>query len=126
MPKREELKTFALIWAFIFAIIGLLPLVNNGEIKVWSLIVSSLFLVIALLKPEMLTQFYKIWVKVGDFVGNIISRVIMFMLYFGFFTPISLVLKLLGKDLLNKKIDKSQESYWVERKTQPQSMKNQF
>jgi hypothetical protein len=48
------------------------------------------------------------------------------MLYFGFFTPISLVLKLLGKDLLNKKIDKSQESYWVERKTQPQSMKNQF
>lgn len=126
MPKKQELKTFALIWAFIFATIGLLPLAKNAEIKGWSLIISSIFLAISLLRPEILTQFYKIWVKVGDFVGNIISKVIMFILYFGVFTPISLVLRLLGKDLLSQKIDKSQKSYWIERKTQPQSMKNQF
>ena len=50
----------------------------------------------------------------------------MFILYFCIFTPVSIFLKILGKDLLDKKIDKSQNSYWIERKKQPESMKNQF
>jgi len=64
----------------------------------------------------------KIWL----IYGGIISKIIMFILYFGLFTPVSIFLKILGKDLLSKKVDKSKYSYWVNRKDQPQSMKNQF
>ncbi|MEA3455891.1 MAG: SxtJ family membrane protein [Campylobacterota bacterium] len=126
MVKKHDLKVFAFIWAGIFMIAGLLPLLKESEIRIWAVIVSLLFVAISIIKPELLTRFYHLWTKIGGFIGGIISKVILFILYFGVFTPVSFVLKLLGKDLLDKKIDKSQKSYWIERETQPESMKHQF
>ncbi len=126
MVKKHDLKVFALIWAGIFMAAGLLPLLKDGEIRIWAVAVSLLFVAVSIIKPELLTRFYQLWTKFGGFMGGVISKVIMFILYFGLFTPVSFVLKLLGKDLLDKKIDKSQKSYWIERETQPQSMKHQF
>jgi len=126
MVKKHDLKVFAFIWAGIFMAAGVLPLLKGGEIRIWAVAVSLFFVAISIIKPELLTRFYQLWTKFGGFMGGIISKVMMFILYFGFFTPVSFVLKLLGKDLLDKKIDKSQKSYWIERETQPQSMKHQF
>jgi hypothetical protein len=126
MVKKHDLKVFAFIWAGIFMAAGVLPLLKDGEIRIWAIVVSLLFGAISIIKPEFLTRFYQLWTKFGGFMGGVISKVIMFILYFGLFTPVSFVLKLLGKDLLDKKIDKSQKSYWIERETQPQSMKHQF
>ena len=126
MVKKHDLKVFALIWAGIFMAAGVLPLFKGGDIRIWAIAVSLLFVTVSIIKPELLTRFYQLWTKFGGFMGNIISKVMMFILYFGLFTPVSFVLKLLGKDLLDKKIDKSQKSYWIERETQPQSMKHQF
>jgi hypothetical protein len=126
MVKKHDLKIFALIWAGIFMVIGVIPIFKQGDIRIWSVAVSIIFAIIALTKPQILTSFYNLWTEVGEFIGGIISKVVLFILYFGLFTPISIVLKLLGKDLLGKKIDRSQESYWIDRETQPQSMKNQF
>lgn len=124
--KIKKLQTFAYIWGFIFITIALYPLLKSGEIKVWSAVISIMFISTAIIRPLLLLGFYNLWTKIGDFIGGIISKIIMFILYFGLFTPISIVLKLLGKDLLDKKVEKSRNSYWIERKTQPQSMKNQF
>ncbi len=126
MVKKHDLKVFAFIWAGIFMAAGVLPLLKGGEIRIWAVAVSLLFVAVSIIKPELLTRFYQLWTKFGGFMGGVISKVIMFILYFGLFTPVSFVLKLLGKDLLDKKIDKSQKSYWIERETQPQSMKHQF
>ena len=126
MVKKHDLKIFALIWAGIFMVIGVIPIFKQGDIRIWSVALSIIFAIIALTKPQILTSFYNLWTEVGEFIGGIISKVVLFILYFGLFTPISIVLKLLGKDLLGKKIDRSQESYWIDRETQPQSMKNQF
>ena len=124
--RKDDLRKFAFIWAIIFIIIGIFPLIKHNDIRVWPIIVSLIFVAIALLKPEILTSFYKVWIKIGEFIGGIISKIIMFILYFGLFTPVSLFLKIIGKDLLNKKVDKSKNSYWIDRQTQPQSMKHQF
>ena len=126
MQKKHDLKVFGLIWAGIFIVIGILPFIKHGEIRIWAITVALLFTFAALWKPKLLSRFYVVWMKIGDFIGGIISKIIMFILYFGLFTPVSLFLKLLGKDLLNKKIDKSQDSYWIDREMQPQSMKHQF
>ncbi len=126
MVKKHDLKVFAYIWAGIFMAAGVLPLLKGAEIRIWAVAVSLLFVAVSVIKPELLTRFYQLWTKFGGFMGGIISKVMMFILYFGLFTPVSFVLKLLGKDLLDKKIDKSQKSYWIERETQPQSMKHQF
>ncbi len=126
MVKIKDLQTFAYIWAGIFTVIGLYPLLDGADIRIWSIAIAIVFIAIVLIKPTILTGFYKVWIKIGDFIGGIISKIIMFILYFGLFTPISIFLKILGKDLLNKKVDKSPESYWIEREKQPESMKNQF
>jgi len=126
MIKKYDLKIFAIIWSAIFTITGVLPLLKGEEIKIWAIVIALIFNIIAFTKPQILTQFYKIWMKFGEFIGGIMSKIMMTILYFGIFTPVSIFLKLIGKDLLNKKVDKSQESYWIERETQPESMKNQF
>ncbi len=126
MIKKYDLKMFGLIWATIFIVVGLLPLLKGSDMKIWAVVLSSIFFAISFIKPQILIQFYKIWMKFGEFIGGIMSKVMMFVLYFGFFTPISLFLKLIGKDLLDKKIDKSVESYYIKRETQPESMKHQF
>ncbi len=126
MYSTKELRTFLLIWVGIFTVVALLPLLGGGEIRYWSVAVAILAGAVALIKPSLAEEFYKLWIKVGDFIGGIVSKVILFVLFYLIFTPIALMLKLLGKDLLRKKVDRSQTSYWIERDTQPQSMKNQF
>lgn len=125
-PSNKELKTFSLIWSFIFIIIAIFPLFNGLSIRLWSIIVAFIFFIITFTKPILLSGFYKVWLKFGEIIGNIISKVIMTILFYGLFTPIALILRLLGKDLLGKKLDKNSSTYWVKRDTQPGSLKNQF
>jgi len=126
MIKEQDLKIFSLIWSAIFTLLGFVPLLHDQPIRFWALLFAILFLLIAFTKPQILTKFYTLWMKFGEFMGGVISKIVLFILYFTLFTPISLFLKLIGKDLLNKKIDKSQESYWIKRESQPESMQNQF
>ncbi len=126
IPSNKEIKTFSLIWSFIFIIIAIFPLFKGSEIRLWSIIVSSIFFIIAFTQPSLLSGFYKVWVKFGEIVGNIISKVIIIILFYGLFTPIAIILRLLGKDLLKKNLDKSSSTYWIKRDTQPGSLKNQF
>lgn len=124
--SKKDLRNFALIWAIIAAFFCLISFFREKEIYVYALVIAVLFVLIALIQPELLSSFYKLWLKVGEYIGGIFSKVIMFILFFCLFTPISLVLNLLGKDLINKKLNKQALSYWINRETQPQSMKNQF
>ena len=126
MVKKSDLKLFALIWAGIFLLASVLPLIKGNPMRYWALIVALIFAVIAFVKPEILSRFYQVWMKVGTFIGGIVSKVMMSVLYFLVFTPIAFILRAMGKDMLNKKIDRSAKSYWVEREKQPESMKNQF
>ena len=125
--RKKDLKEFGFIWAGIFFIMGVIPYLKHVKSYNNSLfVVSIIFIVISLYKPNYFESFYKIWIKFGEFIGNYISKIVLFILYFAVFTPISLLLKLLGKDLLNKKIDKNTATYWIDRDEQPQSMKYQF
>ena len=124
--NKKQIRIFLYIWSFIFFLVGIYPLFFNLNIKTWSISLAILFLITSLLKPELGKYFYIIWVTIGEYLGILISKVIMFILFFFLFTPTSLVLKLLGRDLLNKKIVSNKESYWIHRKIKPQSMKKQF
>jgi len=126
MIKKSDLKTFGLIWAGIFMLIGLVPFFISGGIRVWAILVSVSFITVSLYQAELLTKFYNIWMKIGHFIGGIVSKLMLFVLFFIIFAPVAIFLRLIGKDLLDKKIDKSKASYWIERERQPESMKNQF
>ena len=130
MNKNSDLKigsnkSFGIVFFIVFLIIGLYPLVNNEELRIWSLIISLFFLILGSINSKILTPLNKIWFKFGILLGRIVSPIIMGVIFFLVVTPIALIMRIIGKDLLNLKFNK-EKSYWIE-KTGPKSkMKNQF
>ena len=118
-------RSFGIVFFLVFLIIAIYPLINSGEIRRWSLIISVIFLVLGFLNSKILNPLNKLWFKFGIFLGKIISPLVMGVIFFLVVTPIALLMRLLNKDLLNLKFNSS-SSYWIE-KTEPKSkMKNQF
>jgi len=123
--KISSNRSFGIVFFVVFLVIALYPITNNGEVKIWSVIISLIFLLLGLLNSKFLTPLNKIWFKFGIFLGKIISPLIMGIIFFLVVTPIGILMRLLGKDLLNLKYGKN-KSYWID-KTGPKSkMKNQF
>ena len=124
--KLGSNRSFGIVFFIVFALIAIYPLINQGEVRIWSLIISFLFLFLGLLNSKILTPINKLWFKFGLFLGKIISPIIMGLIFFLVVTPIGLLMRLFGKDVLNLKLNKKKSSYWIE-KTGPKSkMKNQF
>lgn len=124
--KPGSERGFGIVFACIFLVVGLYPIINGDVIRYWSLVISFVFLVVALLSPRLLYWPNIIWFKFGIFLGSIISPVIMLMVFVVTVVPIGIALRMLGKDVLKLKLDPDSESYWVIRKDKPQSMKKQF
>ena len=97
----------------------------HGEIRVWSLIIATIFLFFATLKSQVLTPLNKIWYKFGILLGSIVSPIIMAIVFFLVVTPIGIIMRLIGKDVLNLKYN-SKNSYWIKKVGPKSMMKNQF
>ena len=123
--KISSNRSFGIVFFVVFLIIALYPLINDGNIRLWSLIVSLAFLALGLLNSKFLSPLNKIWFKFGLFLGKIISPIIMGIIFFLVVTPIGLLMRLLGKDLINLKYNNN-KSYWIEKKGPKSKMKNQF
>ena len=118
-------RSFGIVFFIVFLLIAAYPLINNGELRIWSLILSLVFLILGLLNSKILYPLNKIWFKFGLFLGRIVSPIVMAIIFFLVVTPIGILMRVLNKDLLNLKFNNS-HSYWIE-KTEPKSkMKNQF
>ena len=123
--KISSNRSFGIVFFVVFLLIALFPLTYSGEIRIWSIIISLTFLTLGLLNSKILTPFNKIWFKFGIFLGKIISPVIMGIIFFLVVTPTGLIMRLLGKDLLNLRYNKN-KSYWIEKDGPESKMKNQF
>ena len=118
-------RSFGIVFFVVFLLIGLYPLSNGGDLRIWSITISFIFLSLSLLDSSLLTPLNKLWFKFGLFLGKIISPLVMGLIFFVVVSPIGIIMRLFKKDLLNLKYNKK-ESYWIE-KTDPKSkMKNQF
>ena len=118
-------RNFGIVFFAVFLIIALYPLLNNENIRYWSLIISLFFLVLGFINSKILTPFNKLWFKFGIFLGKIISPIVMGIIFFLVVTPIGLIMRILRKDLLNLKYSK-EKSYWIEKNGPKSMMKNQF
>ena len=118
-------RSFGIVFFVVFLIIATYPLINGDELKLWSLIISIVFLFLGLVNSKILDPLNKLWFKFGIFLGKIISPLVMGIIFFLVVTPIGLLMRLLNKDLLNLKFNNN-NTYWI-KKTEPKSkMKNQF
>ena len=124
--KISSNRNFGLVFFVVFLIVGLWPLINSGPIRIWSVIISLIFLVLGLMNSKMLTPLNKLWFKFGLILGALIAPIVMGLIFFLVVTPFGLVLKLFGKDLLNKKYKSKKNTYWIKRDNPIGSMKRQF
>ena len=118
-------RSFGIVFFIVFLIVAIYPLINNGEIRLWSLIISLIFLFLGLLNSKILNPLNKLWFRFGIFLGKVISPLIMGIIFFLVVTPIGLLMRLLNKDLLNLKF-KNTSTYWIEKNEPKSKMKNQF
>ena len=118
-------KSFGIVFFIVFLIIALYPMLKEQDSRLWSLIISFIFLILGMINSSILTPLNKIWFKFGILLGNIISPIVMAIVFFGVVLPTGIVMKILKKDLIALKKN-NKNTYWIEKKSKMTSMKNQF
>ncbi len=118
-------KSFGIVFFIFFLLISLYPIINEENIRIWSLIVSLIFLILGIKNSSILSPLNKLWFRFGLLLSRIISPIIMGVIFFLVVTPTGLLMRLFNQDLLKLKFNKNQ-SYWIVKNDPKSKMKNQF
>ncbi|RPG57298.1 MAG: hypothetical protein CBD95_003435 [Flavobacteriales bacterium TMED235] len=124
--KLPSNRNFGIVFSIVFLIISLWPLLSQNEIKIWSLVLSGIFLILGIINSKLLFPLNKIWFRFGILLGNIIAPLVMGLVFFLVVTPTGIIMRVLGKDLLNLKKNNKIKTYWINKNNSNSSLKNQF
>lgn len=126
---NKDLRKFGVTIGAVLLIIAGVLFWKSKPIYLYFGATAIVFAALSLLLPMILRPIYRAWMAFAVVMGFVMTRVILTALFFGLFTPIAFVTKLLGKDLLNERIDKNAMTYWVKRERQsyaPESSERMF
>ena len=123
--NKSSNRSFGIVFFLLFLIIGIYPIFNANGLRLWSLIISLIFLILGLTNSKILTPLNKAWFKFGIILGKVFSPVIMAAIFFLVVTPTGLIMRLLKKNILNLKFNQK-NTYWIDKKGPKSIMKNQF
>lgn len=122
-------RSFGLVFTVVFVVVGLLPLWSGGAPRWWSLGVATGFLLAALVWPRALRPLNLLWFRFGLLLHRVTNPLIMGLIYFGAVTPMAVVMRLWGRDALNRRFEPEAASYWIRREPPgppPETMERQF
>ena len=123
ISKKNNI-TFGILFFIFFIIIGFYPLISVGVIRIWSVVLSLVFLIITIIRPNLFSFLNRLWIQFGIFLGKIISPIVMGLVFFFVVTPTGVLVRILKKDVMGLK--RGATSYWINREDKLQSMKKQF
>lgn len=127
--RRASNRSVGLVFAAGLAVVGLLPIARGNTPRLWALLAAGAFLAVSVVVPRALGPLARAWIALGLVLHAVVSPVIMAMVYYTTVTPIGLFLRLLGKDLLRLRLDRTARSYWIPRSPPgpaPHTMRQQF
>lgn len=122
-------RSFGIVFAVVFAIIALFPVLFGGALRWWSVVIALVFVALALLAPTTLAPLNRIWMRFGLLLHKIVSPIVLGIMFFLVVTPIGLLMRVAGKDPLRLRLDKSARTYWIDRTPpgpKPESLTDQF
>ena len=122
--KKKNNILFGKFFFIFFLIVGFYPLISSEAIRVWSIILSIVFLILTIFRPNLFTFLNNSWTQFGIILGKIISPIVMGLVFFVVVTPIGLLVRIFKKDFMCLK--RGTSSYWINRENKLQSMKKQF
>ena len=126
MHKKSSNRSFGILFFLVFLGFGLWPLTKEMSPNIYLIIISVIFLILGLLNSKLLSPLNNLWIKFGEILGKIIAPIVMAVIYFLILTPISLLVRLFGKDLIEMKFNNNVKSYWIKRKKHLGTMDKQF
>ena len=126
MKSQSSNRSFGLLFFIVFIVVGLWPAIKGETANIYLILISLFFLIFGLINSKILSPFNKAWIKLGEILGLIIAPIIMALVYCIILTPISLIVRMFGKDLLGLKFLKKQDTYWIKRVKKLGTMKKQF
>ena len=126
MKKNYQNRSFGLLFFIVFLALALWPLTKKSEINLYLISIAFVFLILGLLNSKILSPLNNAWIKFGEILGRVIAPLVMALVYFLILTPISLLVRLFGKDLIGIKYNNQIKSYWIKRKKNLGSMDKQF
>ncbi len=132
--RKEEIRgpsdrSFGVVFAVVFALLGVWPVFSGRPVRSWAIGVGLAFIVLALGKPALLRPANCVWMKFGLLLGRVVNPVVTALLFYTVFTPMGILMRLLGKDLLRLGYEPEASSYWIERRPpgpKPETMSQQF
>lgn len=119
-------KKFGLVMALFFLLLALYPILKEEAPKYSLLAISFIFLILSLLRPQLLYYPNWLWMQLGRVLGMVVAPLILAILFFLIFTPIGLLLRIFGKDLLNMRLNKTVPTFWIGSTATNQNFKDQF
>ncbi len=126
MHKKSSNRSFGILFFLVFLGFGLWPLTKEMSPNIYLIIISVIFLILGLLNSKLLSPLNNLWIKFGEILGKVIAPIVMAVVYFLILTPISLLVRLFGKDLIEMKFNNNVKSYWIKRKKHLGTMDKQF
>jgi len=124
--KKGSERNFGIVFGVVFLFIGSYPILFDNNLHLWALFISAFFIFLAFFIPNTLKYPNHLWFLFGMFLGKLIAPIVMGLVFYITVTPTGLIMRCLGKDILKKKFEKNIDTYWIDKKTFPTSMKNQF
>ena len=126
MHKKSSNRSFGILFFLVFLGFGLWPLTKEMSPNIYLIIISVIFLILGLLNSKLLSPLNNLWIMFGEILGKVIAPIVMAVVYFLILTPISLLVRLFGKDLIGIKFSNNIKSYWIKRKKHLGTMDKQF
>src|SRR5436190_4305392 len=108
-------RSFGLVMAGAFTVIGLLPMWRHLRPRPWALGVAGAFLLLALVRPALLTPLNIAWTKLGLLLNKVTSPVLLAIVFYAGVLPTGLLMRALGKDPMRRTRDPKATSYWIPR-----------
>lgn len=127
--KVSSNRSFGVTFATVFTILAVLPLLKHNSPHFLLLLLAVTIIGVTFLKSDLLTLPNKYWSKLGLLLGMIMTPVILGLMFYAILTPMALLLRCFGKDLLSRRLRMDQKTYWVERSPpgpEPESLRQQF
>ena len=127
--KGSSNRAFGWTFVAVFLIVGLWPLGFNDDLRWWAVIVAAVVMVATLAMPALLTLPNRLWLRFGALLHRLISPVVLALMFYVVITPMGLLMRALGKDLLCLRRDDLSGTYWIKRDPpgpKPSSMSKQF
>jgi hypothetical protein len=110
---KPALRKFGITMAIALMVITIIILLRHKYSILPTAVAALLFSILAWIMPLALKPLYIVWMRLAFILSWFNTRVLLITVFYLFISPIAMIMKLCGRDLLDQRIDKAKKTYWL-------------